>query len=62
MKDSLSREKSILRELYAEVLKTERMKDTKEMSEGMKKILEDSKTIALPEVLSEAEVRVMFEK
>lgn len=62
MKDSLVREKEILKQLYAEVLNAENVKSNGEVSEGMRKIMEDSNRLSRSEILVEAQVRVMFEK
>eukprot|EP00826_Nyctotherus_ovalis_P056726 TRINITY_DN7718_c0_g1_i8.p1 TRINITY_DN7718_c0_g1~~TRINITY_DN7718_c0_g1_i8.p1 ORF type:complete len:336 (+),score=56.10 TRINITY_DN7718_c0_g1_i8:109-1116(+) len=62
MKDSLIKEREILKQFHAEVLNAESVKGNGKVSEEIRKIIEDSDTLLRSQTLVEAQVRVMFEK
>lgn len=60
MEQKLEKEKALLKELYAEILKPEDSEESKD--EGIKKLIEDRKLLQEPDEVKEANVRVMFTK
>lgn len=60
MEQKFAKEKQILRGLYDEVLKSE--EEQKEISEAMKKVIQDKKILLNSGLLTEGKVRDMFKK
>lgn len=58
--DRLAKEKAILKELYAEVLKSEGGEESKD--EGTQQLVKDSKLLLQPDEINESNIRVMFAK
>eukprot|EP00826_Nyctotherus_ovalis_P025678 TRINITY_DN1992_c0_g1_i3.p1 TRINITY_DN1992_c0_g1~~TRINITY_DN1992_c0_g1_i3.p1 ORF type:complete len:444 (+),score=91.14 TRINITY_DN1992_c0_g1_i3:198-1529(+) len=58
MEQKLEKEKALLKELYAEILKSENIEESKD--EGIKKLMEDSKLLQESDEVKEANIRVMF--